>query len=71
MWVRIARRGRTRSIQASVFAKMAMRRMRFAPHAVDDPKLDPGERGERGLVEFGHIGRISDRPDAKAEAHAE
>ena len=48
--------------------QMAMRRMRLAAQAIDDPKLDPGERGKRGLVEFGDIGRIGDRPDAKAQA---
>src|SRR6185436_9015002 len=51
------------------FRQVAMRRMRFAPHAVDNPNLDPGERGKRILVESGYIGRIRDRPDTKTKAH--
>ena len=39
--------------------------MRLAAQAIDDPQLDPGERGEGGIVEFDDIGRIGDPPMRK------
>ena len=47
MCVSTARRGLTRAIQASVLRQMAVRRMRLAAQAIDDPELDAGQGGER------------------------
>ena len=45
--------------------------MRFAPEAVDDPQLDPVDRGERRVVEFGDVGRVRKTADPQTERRAE
>ena len=43
--------------------KMRVRRVRFAAQAIDDPHLDPCERDERVVFEFGDISLIRKSPD--------
>ncbi len=50
---------------------MAVRRVRLATQAVDNPQLDPTERRERVVVQLGDVGRIAERPDAEPQSRAE
>ena len=45
--------------------------MRLAPEAVDDPQLDPFDRRERRLVEFGDVRRVREAADPQTESRAE
>src|SRR5689334_913172 len=51
--------------------EMRMRRMRLAPQAIDDPQLDPGDRGEGCVVEFVRVSRVAEAADTKTERRAE
>src|SRR5438045_4790028 len=51
--------------------KMRVRRMRLTPEAVDDPELDPLNRRERRLVEFGDVCRVRETANPQTEGRAE
>ena len=44
--------------------------MRLAPEAIDDPQLDPFDRGKRRVVEFGNVGRVGKTADPQTEGRA-
>ncbi len=47
--------------------EMAVRHMRRAADAVDDPEIDAVERRKRGGVELDHVGRIGEAAETEAE----
>src|SRR5271166_314125 len=50
---------------------MRVGRVRLAPEAIDDPKLDPLDRSECRVGEFGDIGRVGKTADPQTERRAE
>src|SRR5215469_12953463 len=45
------------------FCEMSVGRMSLTAQAVDDPELDPFERGECVVVELGDVGRVGKSAD--------
>src|SRR5215472_13988203 len=50
---------------------MRVCRMRLATQAVDDPHLNPSDRGKSSLVQLGNIRRIRKGSDPHPEGHIE